>query len=56
MPIDLLRFLGAGSLAARMVSFAPERTIAAVEFAPGQGDPLGMDTVILSNRAQTVPQ
>jgi hypothetical protein len=49
-------FSGAGSLAARMVEFAPERTIATIEFAPGQGDPLGMDTVQLSEKARKVPQ
>lgn len=49
-------FSGAGSLTARMVEFAPERTIAAVQFAPGMGDPVGMDTVQLGEKARTVPQ
>jgi hypothetical protein len=49
-------FSGAGSLAARMVNFAPERTIAAIEYAPDQDDPVGIDTVTLSGNALAVPQ
>jgi hypothetical protein len=47
---------GAGALAARMVSFAPERTMASVEYAPDQDDPVGIDTVNLNERALAVPQ
>jgi hypothetical protein len=47
---------GAGSLAARMVSFVPQRTIAAIEYAPDQGDPVGIDTVTLNEQARAVPQ
>jgi hypothetical protein len=43
-----IRFSGAGSLAARMVNYAPERTIAAIEYAAGRGGPVGTDTVTLS--------
>ena len=49
-------FSGAGSLTARMVNYTPDRTIAAVEYAPGQGDPVGMDTVTLKGNALYVPQ
>ncbi len=47
---------GTGSLAARMVDFIPERTIAAVEYAPDQEDPVGIDTVTMSAKALSVPQ
>jgi hypothetical protein len=36
-PLIYFGFSGAGSLAARMVNFAPERTVAAVEYAPRSG-------------------
>jgi hypothetical protein len=39
-----------------MVNFIPERTIASVEYAPDQDDPVGIDTVTLSATALTVPQ
>jgi hypothetical protein len=39
-----------------MVEFMPERTIASIEFAPGMGDPVGIDTVQLGEKARTVPQ
>jgi hypothetical protein len=47
---------GAGSLAARMVNFAPERTIAAIEYARDQDDPIGIDTVTIGGKALAVPQ
>lgn len=47
---------GSGSLAARMVNFLPERTIASVEYAPDQDDPVGIDTVTMSAKALYVPQ
>jgi len=47
---------GAGSLAARMVNFIPERTIASVEYVPDAEDPVGIDTVSMSAKALAVPQ
>jgi hypothetical protein len=47
---------GAGSLAARMVNFVPQRTIAAVDYVPDQADPVGIDTVNLAGEALAVPQ
>jgi dienelactone hydrolase len=47
---------GAGSLAARMVNSVPQRTIAAIEYAPDSEDPVGIDTVNLNEKALAVPQ
>lgn len=47
---------GTGALAARMVEFSPERTIASVEYVPDAEDPVGIDTVTLSAKALAVPQ
>jgi hypothetical protein len=47
---------GTGSLAARMVDFIPERTIGSVEYVPDQEDPVGIDTVTISDKALAVPQ
>jgi hypothetical protein len=52
----MLGFSGAGSLVARMVGYVPERTLAVIEYAPGQYDPLGMNTIELPSKALTVPQ
>jgi hypothetical protein len=52
----LFGFSGASSLVARMVSYVPERLVAAIEYAPGHFDPMGMDTVNLSEQALAVPQ
>jgi dienelactone hydrolase len=52
----LFSFSGGGSLVARMVGYIPERIIAAVEYAPSQYDPLGMDTIDLPKSALSVPQ
>jgi dienelactone hydrolase len=49
-------FSGAGSLSARMPGFAPDRVLAAIDYAPGQYDPLGMDTIELTPKAASVPQ
>jgi dienelactone hydrolase len=49
-------FSGGGSLVARMAGFAPERTLAVIAFAPGQYEPLGMDTIDLPKKALDVPQ
>jgi len=47
---------GAGSLAARLAAYLPERYIAGMAFAPGQYEPLGMDTIELSASAMRKPQ
>jgi hypothetical protein len=49
-------FAGTGSLAARLVAFAPDRALAAIPFDPGHFDPLGMDTIELEGKALNVPQ
>lgn len=51
-----LSFSGGGSLVARMAGFAPDRTLAVVALAPGQYEPLGMDTIDLPREALDVPQ
>jgi dienelactone hydrolase len=52
----LFSFSGGGSFVARMVAFAPDRILAAVEYAPGHREPLGIDTVNLPEKALSVPQ
>jgi dienelactone hydrolase len=49
-------FSGAGSLAGRFPGFAPDRVLASIGYAPGQYEPLGMDTIQLSPAAIAVPQ
>ena len=49
-------FSGGGSLVARMAGFAPDRTLAVIACAPGQYEPLGMDTIDLPTEALDVPQ
>jgi dienelactone hydrolase len=49
-------FSGGGSLVARMAGFAPDRTLALIASAPGQYEPLGMDTIDLPKNALAVPQ
>jgi pimeloyl-ACP methyl ester carboxylesterase len=56
VPFILLGFSGAGPLSARLVNSYPQRTIAAILSAPGHFSPQGIDTVSLSEPAQTVPQ
>src|SRR5262249_39132261 len=51
-----LSFSGGGSLVARMAGFAPDRTLAVIAYAPGQYEPLGMDTIDLPKEALIVPQ
>jgi dienelactone hydrolase len=51
-----LGFSGAGSLAARLPGFAPDRVLASIAYAPGQYEPLGMDTIQLSPEAAAIPQ
>jgi len=52
----LFSFSGGGSFVARMVAYAPERMLAAVEYAPGHREPIGIDTVLLPKKALSVPQ
>lgn len=55
-PLTFFSFSGGGSLVARMAGFAPDRTLAVIAYAPGQYEPLGMDTIDLPKRALDVPQ
>jgi len=43
-------------MVARMVAYAPDRILAAIEYAPGHWDPIGIDTVKLPKAAFSVPQ
>jgi hypothetical protein len=43
-------------MVARMVGYAPDRILAAVEYAPGHWEPIGIDTVKLPEAALSVPQ
>ena len=54
--IILFSFSGGGSMVARMVAYAPERILAAIEYAPGHYEPMGIDTVKLPEAALSVPQ
>lgn len=54
--VIVLGFSGAGSLAARLPGFAPDRVLASIDYAPGQYEPLGMDTIQLSPAAASIPQ
>ena len=54
--VILLSFSGGGSLVARMAGYAPDRVIAAIPYAPGNVDPLGIDTVEHPAEALTIPQ
>ena len=47
---------GAGSLASRLAGYRPERYVAGIAYAPGQYEPLGMDTIELSAQAMSKPQ
>jgi len=51
-----MSFSGGGSLVARLAGYAPDRVIAAIPADPSQFDPLGMDTVNLSQTALAIPQ
>jgi pimeloyl-ACP methyl ester carboxylesterase len=55
-PVLHLGWSGAGSLVARMAAFRPERYLGGIAFAPGQYDPLGMDTIHLPKTALQAPQ
>lgn len=54
--LTFFSFSGGGSLVARMAGFAPDRTLAVIAYAPGQYEPLGMDTIDLPKKALEVPQ
>lgn len=54
--LTFFSFSGGGSLVARMAGFAPDRTLAVIAYAPGQYEPLGMDTIDLPKKALDVPQ
>lgn len=47
---------GAGSLVGRLSGYRPERYVAGIAYAPGQYEPLGMDTIELSDQAMRNPQ
>ena len=47
---------GAGSLVARLAGYRPDRYVAGIAYAPGQYEPLGMDTIELSDQAVKAPQ
>ena len=47
---------GAGSLAGRLAGYRPDRYVAGIAYAPGQYEPLGMDTIELSAEAIRSPQ
>jgi dienelactone hydrolase len=51
-----LGFSAGGSLVARMVGYAPDRVIAAIPYAPGNVEPLGINTVKLPAEALAIPQ
>ncbi len=54
--LTFFSFSGGGSLVARMAGFAPDRTLGVIAYAPGQYEPLGMDTIDLPQKALDVPQ
>ncbi|HEU0123409.1 MAG TPA: hypothetical protein VFQ91_22965 [Bryobacteraceae bacterium] len=54
--VIVMGWSGAGSLAARLAGFRPQRYVAGIAYAPGQYDPLGMDTISLSPKAASHPQ
>jgi len=47
---------GAGSLVSRLAGYRPERYVAGIAYAPGQYEPLGMNTIELSAQAIRSPQ
>ena len=52
----LCSFSGGGSMVARMVGYAPDRILAAIEYPPGHYEPIYIDTVKLPEAALSVPQ
>ena len=55
-PLIAMGWSGAGSLVARLAGWRPERYLAGIAYAPGQYEPLGMDTIELSREAIRAPQ
>lgn len=55
-PVIAMGWSGAGALVARLAGYRPERYLAGIAYAPGQYDPLGMDTIELSRDAIRAPQ
>ena len=55
-PLIAMGWSGAGSLVGRLAGCHPERYLAGIAYAPGQYDPLGMDTIELSRDAIRRPQ
>jgi hypothetical protein len=56
VPLVAMGWSGAGSLVGRLAGFRPERFLAGILYAPGQYEPLGMDTIELSPEAIRKPQ
>src|SRR5688572_2602943 len=54
--VIVMGWSGAGSLAARLAGYRPERYLAGIAYAPGQYEPLGMDTIQLAGGAWKMPQ
>ena len=49
--VIVLGWSGAGSLVGRLAGYRPERYLVGIAYAPGQYEPLGMDTIELSEDA-----
>jgi hypothetical protein len=56
VPIIHQGWSGAGSLVARMANYRPRRYLAGIAYAPGQYDPLGLNTIELNDAAILAPQ
>jgi hypothetical protein len=56
VPVIALGWSGAGSLAARLAGYRPDRYLAGVDYVPGQYEPLGVDTIRLQPDAIRAPQ
>ena len=55
-PLIAMGWSGAGSLVGRLAGYRAERYLAGIAYAPGQYEPLGMDTIELSQAAIRMPQ
>jgi len=55
-PLIAMGWSGAGSLVGRLAGFRPDRYLAGVAYAPGQYDPLGMNTIQLHGEGIRKPQ
>ena len=56
VPLVAMGWSGGGSLVGRLAGFRPERFLAGILYAPGQYEPLGMDTIELGPDAIRKPQ